>query len=204
MQTKSAKILVWDVPTRVFHWSLAVSFFGAFLTAESERLRDIHVVLGYTVFGLIAFRVLWGLIGTRYARFSSFVQGPAAVLAYLKSLLTGRPQHYVGHNPVGGWVIVALLAMGLLSGMTGYATYNEIGGEWLEELHEGVANGMLNLVFLHIAGVVVSSWLHRENLVRAMFSGYKHGDAAQSIRRAHWMIGGTLLTGVLAWWSGVV
>jgi len=202
--TMPTKILVWDVPTRVFHWSLAVSFFGAFLTADSERLRDVHVVLGYTAFGLIAFRVIWGLIGTRYARFSSFVQGPAAVFAYLKSLLIMRPQHYVGHNPIGGWVIVALLAMGLLSGVTGYTSYSEIGGEWLEELHEGAAEVMLNLVFLHIAGVVVSSLLHRENLVRAMFSGFKRGDTTQAIRHPHWFIGGTLLTGVLAYWTGIL
>ncbi len=204
MSSKITKILVWDAPTRVFHWSLAVSFLGAFLTAESERLRDIHVVLGYTVFGLIAFRVIWGLIGTRYARFRSFVHGPAAVFAYVKSLLIMRPQHYIGHNPIGGWVIVALLALGLLSGVTGYATYNEIGGEWLEELHEGAANVMLNLVFLHIAGVVVSSWLHRENLVRAMVSGYKQGDTTHSIRRAHWLVGGGLLAGVFGYWTGII
>ena len=167
------KVLVWDVPTRAFHWLLALSFVGAFLTAESERYRDLHVMLGYTVVGLVAFRLLWGLIGTRYARFGSFVYGPRRVLTYLKTLFTRSPQHYLGHNPAGSWAIYALLGSSLLAGASGYATYNDIGGHWMEDLHEGLANALLGVVFIHIAGVLVSSVLHRENLVRAMLTGYK-------------------------------
>ena len=190
----TTRILVWDFPTRVFHWLLAASFAGAFLTAESERFRDVHVLLGYTMLGLIGFRLVWGLIGTRYARFSAFAFGPSKVAAYLKSLLTGSPQHYVGHNPAGSWVIYGLLLLGLVSGATGYAVYNQTGGEWLEELHEGAANTMLALVAVHVAGVLVSSLLHRENLVRAMINGYKTGEAGLGLRRAHWLIGAGLLT----------
>jgi len=197
----TTRILVWDVPTRVFHWLLAGSFAGAFLTAESEMFRDVHVLLGYTMLGLIGFRLVWDLIGTRYARFSSFLFGPSKVVAYLKSLLTGSPQHYVGHNPAGSWAIYGLLLLGLLSGATGYAVYNQTGGEWLEELHEGAANTMLALVVVHVAGVLVSSLLHRENLVRAMIYGYKNGDASQGVRRAHWLIGAGVLTGAVALWS---
>jgi cytochrome b len=197
----TTRILVWDVPTRVFHWLLAGSFAGAFLTAESEMFRDVHVLLGYTMLGLIGFRLVWGLVGTRYARFSSFLFGPSKVVAYLKSLLTGSPQHYVGHNPAGSWVIYGLLLLGLLSGATGYAVYNQTGGEWLEELHEAAANTMLALVAAHVAGVLVSSLLHRENLVRAMINGYKTGEAGQGVRRAHWLIGISLLTGAVALWS---
>lgn len=204
MQTSTQRILVWDVPTRVFHWLLAGSFAGAYLTSESERLRDVHVALGYTMLALIAFRLVWGVIGTRHARFTDFLRGPAAVLGYLGSLLTLRPQHYVGHNPVGGWAIFGLLGLGLLSGATGYLTYAEVGGEWLEELHEGVANAMLALVVVHVLGVVVSGWLHRENLVRAMVSGYKTGAAGEGIRRAHWLLGGLLLAAVLAYWTGLI
>jgi cytochrome b len=195
------RILVWDVPTRAFHWLLAGSFVGAFLTAESERFRDIHVLLGYTMLALIGFRIVWGLIGTRYARFSSFAFRPSRLVAYLKSLLTGSPQHYVGHNPAGSWVIYGLLLLGLISGGTGYATYNEIGGEWLEELHEAVANTMLLLVGVHVAGVLVSSLLHRENLIRSMLNGYKLGEAGQGVRHAHWLIGVSLLMGVVTLWS---
>ena len=148
------RILVWDLPVRAFHWLLAITFAGAFLTAESERYRDVHVALGYTMLGLLAFRLIWALVGSRYARLSSFAFGPRAVLAYLRSLLTLRPLHYIGHNPAGSWVIYLLVVLGLLTGVAGYATYNDVGGEWLEELHERTANAMLTLVVVHVAGVV--------------------------------------------------
>ena len=166
-------IRVWDLPVRIFHWLLVLSFAGAFVTAESERLREVHVILGYTVLGLLAFRLFWAVVGTRYARLSSFAFGPRAVADYLRSLLTLRPKHYLGHNPAGSWVIYLLVLLGITAGATGYATYNDIGGDWMEDLHEGAANAMLTLVFVHVAGVVVSSLLHRENLVKAMVTGYK-------------------------------
>jgi len=175
------KIFVWDPAVRAFHWLLALSFLGAFLTAESERYRDVHVALGYTVLGLVAFRLVWGLVGTRYARFWSFAFGPRSVLTYLKSLLTGSPQHYLGHNPAGSWAIYALLALSLLAGASGYAVYESVGGHWIEEVHETFANLLLAAVAVHLAGVVVSSLLHRENLVRSMLTGYK--DAHPRSRR---------------------
>jgi cytochrome b len=198
------RILVWDVPTRVFHWLLAASFVGAFITADSEKWRDVHVALGYTMLALIAFRVVWGFIGTRYARFSSFAFGPGKVVAYFKSLFTRTPEHHVGHNPAGSWAVYGLLSLGLLSGVTGYLTYNEIGGEWLEELHEVAANSMLALVVVHVAGVLASSLLHRENLVRAMITGYKRGLPVQGIRRKHWIVGTGLLAGAIVLWSGII
>jgi cytochrome b len=170
---EKSMIRVWDLPVRIFHWLLALSFTGAFVTAESERLREVHVMLGYTVLGLLAFRLVWALVGTRYARLSSFAFGPRAVAEYLRSLLTTHPKHYLGHNPAGSWVIYLLILLGITAGATGYATYNDIGGDWMEDLHEGAANAMLALVFVHVAGVVVSSLLHRENLVKAMVTGYK-------------------------------
>lgn len=195
------RILVWDIPTRLFHWLLAGCFAGAFVTAESELFRDVHVVLGYATLGLIGFRLLWGIVGTRYARFSAFALRPAKLKAYLKSLFSRSPQHYVGHNPAGSWVIVGLLSLGLIAGASGYATYNEIGGEWLEELHEAAANTMLALVAVHVLGVLVSSLLHRENLVRAMINGYKTGEPGQGVGRAHWLLGAGLLTSMAVLWS---
>ena len=94
-------ILVWDAPVRVFHWLMVLSFAGAYLTAESERWRLLHVTLGYTMAGLVVFRIVWGLLGSRYAKFSSFVRGPAAVARYVRSLFNGQPEHHVGHNPAG-------------------------------------------------------------------------------------------------------
>jgi cytochrome b len=193
-------ILVWDLPVRVFHWLLALSFAGAYVTAESERWRLVHVTLGYTVGGLIVFRLLWGLIGTRHARFASFVRGPAAVLRYLRSLLSAQPEHHVGHNPAGALAIVILLGLGALLVLTGWATYNDVGGEWLEELHEGVANTMLAVVLVHIGAVLLSSRLHHENLVRAMVTGRKRGAPSEGVHRAWRVLGVLLLAAVLGFW----
>lgn len=197
------RILVWDVPIRLFHWLLAASFAGAYLTAETERYRDLHIAFGYTMLGLIAFRLLWGLIGTRYARFSSFAFGPAKVLAYLRSLFTRMPMRFTGHNPAGSWAIYGLLVLGVLSAASGYAAYEEIGGDWMRELHEGFANSMLVLVVFHVAGVVVSSLMHRENLIRAMLTGFKDGEPQQAVRRTHRLIGIALLAGTIALWNVV-
>ena len=177
MNTESSKsgILVWDLPLRVFHWLLAASFAGAFITAESERWRDIHVMLGYTTLTLVAFRVAWGFVGTRWARFSSFSLRPSRVTAYLRSLFTPAPTHYTGHNPAGSWAILALLGFTIAVGASGLGIYNAAGGKWMEHLHEFLANAMLAIVAVHILGVIAGSLLHRENLVRAMVTGYKAG-----------------------------
>lgn len=170
-------IKVWDLPTRLFHWLLASTFAGAWLTGDSERWMGMHTLLGYTFAGLIAFRLVWGFVGGRHARFSSFVRGPGAVKRYLGSLLTREPEHHVGHNPAGGWAVLALLGLGTVTAVAGYATYNDLGGHWVEELHEGAASAMLALVFIHISAVVLSSLVHRENLVRAMITGFKRRRA---------------------------
>lgn len=196
------RILVWDVPTRVFHWLLVLSFAGAYLTAESERYRDIHVVLGYTLLALLAFRLLWGFFGTRYARFRSFLYKPGEVVAYVSSLLKGKPAHYVGHNPAGSVAIWLLLTLGILVGVTGVMLFQDIGGEVVEELHEMFSNMMLAVVFIHIAGVVVSSVMHRENLVRSMVTGYKTAGPDDGIRRSHLWLGVIILALVTAFWVG--
>jgi len=197
------RILVWDLPTRLFHWLLAASFAGAWLTAESERWIGVHVTLGYIFAGLIAFRLVWGLIGSRYARFSSFVTGPGPVARYLGSILTFRPEHHAGHNPAGGWAVLALLGLGLATALSGFAAYT-VRAHWLEELHEGAAGAMLALVFVHIGAVLVSSLIHRENLVRAMLNGFKRGSPAEAIRRKRWIAAGALLALVAGIWTAAV
>ncbi|HQS57819.1 MAG: cytochrome B [Gallionellales bacterium 35-53-114] len=194
------RILVWDVPTRVFHWLLVLSFAGAYVTAESERYRDIHVVLGYTLLGLLAFRLLWGIFGTRYARFRSFLFKPAEVAAYFFSLLKGKPAHYVGHNPLGSVAIWLLLGLGITAGVTGVLLFQDIGGDAMEELHEIASNAMLLVVLLHIAGVVTSSLLHRENLARSMITGYKTAQPEQAITRPYLWLGAIILAAVVAFW----
>lgn len=195
-----ATVKVWDLPTRVFHWLLAASFAGAYLTSESERLQNIHVMLGYTVAGLIGFRLVWGLIGTRYARFGSFLFPPSRVVGYLRSLLSRAPEHHVGHNPAGAVAIFLLLGLGLLTVLSGFANYQELGGEWLEELHEGMAGTMLAVVAVHVAGVAVSSFLHKENLVAAMISGNKPGTPDQGIAKSRVVVGLLLLAAVVGGW----
>lgn len=191
---------VWDLPTRVFHWSLAASFAGAWLTGDSERFRDLHVMLGYTFAGLIGFRLAWGLIGSRYARFASFIFPPSRLASYLSSLLGRTPEHHLGHNPAGALAIFAMLALGMAISASGVAVYLEMGGEWLEELHEWSASAMLVVVLVHIAGVAVSSLLHRENLAAAMLTGWKSGRPADGIRSNHPVVGGILLAAVLGFW----
>ena len=194
------KVLIWDVPVRVFHWLLAASFAGAWLTAEAEQWRLLHIMLGYTVLGLTGFRIVWGVIGTRHARFSSFVRGPSVVVRYLGSLVRGQPQHHTGHNPAGAIAILALLLLGLAVGISGWATYASANGEAYEEVHEMLATLMLVVVGLHIAGAIAGSWLHRENLVAAMFTGRKHGNAADGIERDQRGLGVLLLAAVLGFW----
>ncbi|HEX5337690.1 MAG TPA: cytochrome b/b6 domain-containing protein [Gallionella sp.] len=196
------RILVWDIPTRVFHWLLVVSFAGAFWSGDSERYRDIHVVLGFTLLGLIAFRLVWGFVGTRYAQFRSFLFSPAETARYLASLVKGNPVHYVGHNPAGSLAVFALLALGIASGATGYMLFQDIGGEAVEELHEVVSYAMLAVVGLHVAGVLVSSVMHRENLVRSMITGFKSAEPSEGINRAYAWLGAILLALVVAFWVG--
>lgn len=173
-------MLVWDLPQRLFHWLAVASFAGAWLTAESERWHALHVSLGYGFAGLIAFRLLWGFVGSRHARFASFVRGPAAVTRYLGSLLRGSPEHHGGHNPAGGWSVLALLTLGGAVAASGWFAYSG-ASHAAEEVHEAIANGMLALVGLHVAAVLLSSLLHHENLVAAMFSGRKQAMANEAI-----------------------
>ena len=196
----TAQVLVWDAPVRVFHWLMVVCFVGAWLSAESERWALVHVSLGYTMAGLALFRLVWGLVGTRHARFRNFVRGPRSVARYVASLLSGEPEHHVGHNPAGALAIVALLALTAMTALTGWVTYAELAGDWVGEVHEGAANLMLAVVLVHLAGVLVSSRLHHENLVLGMFTGRKAGSADEGIRSAWHALGVVMLAGVMAFW----
>jgi len=197
----SQRILVWDLPTRIFHWALATSFLGAFLTAESERQRDLHVLFGYTMVALIVFRIVWAFVGTRYARLGAILYGPAALRRYATSLLRGRPEHYVGHNPPGALAIPALLGLCLATAASGWALYEEVGGEWLEDTHEALAFVTLALVGVHVAGVLASSVLHRENLVRSMITGTKRGSAAEAIAGPRRLVALLLVAAIAAAWA---
>jgi len=191
------KVLVWDAPVRVFHWLMVMAFAGAWLTGEQDDWRLVHVSLGYTMAGLVGFRLAWGLVGTRHARFSAFVRGPAAAWRYLRTLLSGKPAHYTGHNPAGALAILALLGLTLLVGLTGWATLYGHAAETMEELHEALATLMLGVVGIHVLGVLLGSWLDRENLIGAMLTGYKKGQEGDGVSTARRAVAALLLLGVI-------
>ncbi len=173
---RPASVKVWDPFVRVFHWSLVSFFLIAWATADGWDRA--HEWAGYAVLVLVGLRLVWGLIGTRYARFSDFIYRPSAVIGYLKDSLAFRAKRYLGHNPAGGaMVLVLLLSLSLAVGTGVMSTMDAYWGvEWVEELHEVTANLTIGLVFLHVMGVILSSLQHRENLVRSMFSGLKRRD----------------------------
>lgn len=193
-------ILVWDAPVRVFHWLMVACFTGAWITAESERWRLVHVTLGYTMAGLLVFRLLWGLVGTHHARFRNWVRGPRAVTRYASEMLRGKPAHYAGHNPLGALAILLMLGLVAVITASGWATYNDVAGGWMEDLHESAASIMLAVVAVHVVGVAFSSRLHHENLVGAMIHGRKSGKPQDGVRSAWRSVAAILLAIVLGFW----
>ena len=173
MSHGTKKQRIWDLPTRTFHWGLVVNFFIAFWTREDDHLALFHIASGYTILGLLLFRILWGFVGTYYARFRDFVKGPKAILTYLKSLFGTKPDSHLGHNPAGGVSVLALIFLGLLTSLSGWLEYEDFELPYLEEVHEWAGETMLVLVLIHIAAVFLSAVLHRENLILAMLTGYK-------------------------------
>lgn len=173
---------VWDAFVRVFHWSLVASFALAWISGDDWK--TLHIWAGYAAAALIATRLVWGLVGTRYARFSQFVRSPLVVASYLRDVATGREARYLGHNPAGGAMIVSLFAT--LTGLclSGWLLTTDAfwGSAVMEGMHEALANLALLLVGLHIAGVALGSIRHHENLVRSMVTGKKRaaepGDIA--------------------------
>lgn len=181
------KIAVWDPLVRLFHWLLVLAFAVAWLTEDD--FLNLHVMAGYLISGLIIVRLVWGVIGPHHARFSDFVRSPATIKRYILDVMAFRAERYIGHNPAGGAMVLALLVVLSLTCLTGLAVYGvgEFSGPlatplsgvshyWrdpLEEVHEFFANLTLLLVVLHLLGVVLASLQHSENLVRAMFSGKK-------------------------------
>ncbi len=204
----SSKVPVWDPLVRVFHWGLVAAFATAWLTADELQL--VHEFAGYTVAGLVAFRLVWGLVGSRYARFAQFLKGPGETLAYLGDMTRGRERRYLGHNPAGAAMIVALLVTLSGTAFTGWLMEDEtrlamlpsmpaiVAPAWadddereygargevegpLKEVHETLANLMLLLVALHVGGVVLATFRHHENLARAMVTGEKRAPGPGDI-----------------------
>ena len=207
MNIYQKNVEVWDILIRVFHWSLMVSFIVAYLTRTGKN--ELHIYAGYTVLGLIIFRVVWGFIGSRHARFGNFVTSYSPVERYVKNLFSKKPKRYVGHNPLGGWMVIAMLITLFMLSYSGLKLHDiqsgggpitmqmpsinpissayaqddveqflirekdEVGEDYWKELHAQYTYLMLVLIALHLAGVVVSSVLYKENIVKEMLTGKK-------------------------------
>lgn len=182
-----SKIYVWDIPVRFFHWSVAALVVFQWLSAELEEgWMDYHLIGGYVVLALVVFRVLWGFVGSRHARFGDFVRGVGPTLEYARAMRAHAAPRTLGHNPLGGWMVLALLVMLAFMGVSGlFASDDELvrgplshlvsesAGHVIKEVHEGAFNVLLALVGLHVAAVFAYRFLKGENLVKAMLTGYK-------------------------------
>lgn len=186
-------IKVWDPLVRIFHWTLVTAFAVAYFTDE-DKVLFLHTWAGYLIMALIVIRFIWGFVGTTHARFADFLYSPAAVMSFLRDTAKGKARRYLGHNPAGGWMIVLLLVMLALISISGLLLYGadqhagplaglmrgvgKSGEELLEDLHEFFVNVTLVLVLVHVGGVMVEGILHKENLVKAMVTGYKRREPA--------------------------
>jgi cytochrome b len=168
-----AMIKVWDPFVRVFHWSLAALFVLAYATGD--EIERMHFAAGYAIGGLVSARIVCGFIGPRHARFSNLIRPPRDILAYLRDVVLLRAPRYIGHNPAGGAMIVALLLMLAGTCVTGYVMTTDAywGSKWVEEIHETMANVTVGLIVAHVLSVLIASFEHWENLVAAMITGRK-------------------------------
>jgi cytochrome b len=180
-------VKVWDLPTRLFHWTLVALMIAQWLTAEESSTMDYHVWGGYAVLALVLFRLIWGFAGSETARFSDFLRGPGAALEYVKALLRGETPHYLGHNPLGAWSIVAMLVLLLVQAGTGlfanddiliegplYAWVSKDTSDWLTTIHKLNFNLLLLVIAVHLSAVLFYLLVKRENLIHPMLSGRKH------------------------------
>lgn len=205
---------VWDVAVRLFHWALAALVLGGFLTGEADDAIAWHARVGFAVAGLLVFRVVWGFTGPKQARFRTFVRGPREVSAYLRDYVRGRPPVHTSHNPLGALMVVTLLAVlggAVVTGALAYGSaewdgslapwIGENAGDALEEAHEVLVHALLFLVPAHVFGVIVSSWLEKQNLVAGMLSGRKHVTDDAELERASWlrMVAAVALGIVVIW-----
>ena len=168
-----ATVRVWDPLVRIFHWSLVGLFAFSYFTGDEWEAA--HIWSGYAIAGLIACRIGWGLVGSRHARFTDFVKSPRTIVGYMIDTVRFRAKRYIGHNPAGGAMVVALILMITVIAASGYAmTTNAFWGvEWVSDVHEAAVYLTIGLIVLHVLGVVLASLEHRENLVRSMITGRK-------------------------------
>ncbi|WP_296510022.1 cytochrome b/b6 domain-containing protein [Rhodoferax sp.] len=213
---QAARRRVVDAPTRVFHWLFALSFLGAYLTADGERFRLLHITLGYTMAGLLVFRVLYGLLGPRHAGLALLWRKLSGLWPWAQSLKAAvnttakadtppAVNWRQGQNLFMALAIVALLVLVLPLTLSGYATFHEwgdfLGGDWIEDVHEFFGNTVLAVVLAHIAAIVGLSLLRRKNLAAQMVTGRVDGPGPDLAKRNHAWLAALLLCAVLAYWT---
>ena len=195
------RVLIWDLPTRFFHWLLAAGFIAAAFIAlalgEDSALFPYHAIIGLTIALMVCLRIIWGIAGTRYARFGTFIFGPAAVVEYMKGTLIGGGKRYIGHNPGSALAIFALLALVLAMAVTGIMMAQ--GNEGVKELHEILAWVTVGFVVAHVLGVALHTLRHRENITLSMIHGKKHADPSDAIASATPIIAAIFLAISSAW-----
>lgn len=186
---EARRITVWDLPTRLFHWALVLLVAVGLITGNIGGVQgmDVHMLAGYGVLALLGFRLVWGFVGSRHSRFSDFVAGPKRVIAYARELLSGAHKPALGHNPLGGWSVMALLTSLFVQAATGLCANDDILTEGplaarvgktmsnvLTEVHEINANVLYVLIGVHLAAIIFYALVQRENLVRPMITGWKN------------------------------
>ncbi|MBL9032298.1 MAG: cytochrome b/b6 domain-containing protein [Phycisphaerae bacterium] len=200
-----AGAMIWDLPTRVFHWTLAAGFAAAAVIAlgldEDSAAFPYHALIGLTIALMVVLRVVWGLVGSRYARFATLSLRPRAVAEYLRGVATGRGTRHVGHNPASAYAIVAMFALLLTLAATGVMMGRGI--EVAKGVHEACAYAMVAVVGAHVLGVILHTVRHRENIVASMVHGRKEADHAQGISRTHPIVAVVFVIVVAAWGVGL-
>lgn len=201
-----AQILIWDLPTRLFHWLLAAGFgsaaFIALVLGEHSAVFPYHAMIGLALGLMVVMRLVWGIVGTRHARFGSFAYGPAAVVAYAKETLRGGDGRYAGHNPGSAYAIFAMLGLVLALCTTG--VFLGLGYESWKDVHELCAYAMLGVVVVHILGVALHTLRHRENLTAGMIHGRKRAEPSEAIASARPIVACALLLITGAWIVGLL
>ena len=164
-------IYVWDLFVRIFHWTLVVSIFLNYFYTESGEKP--HEVIGYVAAGFVVARLIWGFVGSPYARFSKWFASPRTVYLYLKNYRTREV--YISHNPIAGWMMIFLMLCVLSLAVTGFMMWTDafFGIEWVQDAHDWIADIMMGGVALHVLGALVESYHEKRNLVASMIHGYK-------------------------------
>lgn len=197
------KILVWDIPARLLHWAFAVSLSAAlaigFLVDDEQPLFQLHMLFGLVALFLVAVRIVLGVVGSRYSRFSSFPVRGGEVFGYLASAVVAKTRRYAGNNP--GSAVAAVLMFLLVPAL--FVSGIGFNGEPLKDLHEALAWGLAVVIGLHLLGLAWHTWRHRENIALSMITGRKEGDPADAIRSSHPVWGAILLLGAGLWIGGL-